>query len=463
MRNSLFNKKIPTLLGLILLGIGLFTVSYLANTGSLFVTQATPPYAPEQIRITNISDTSFTVSFITDEAVLGTLSYGTNQSLGKLALDDRDQQTGTPRPYQTHHITVKNLTPNSEYFFSITASDKEFLDQDKPFSVRTLSPLSETPPQQSPIVGKVSYPDGSTRSDVIVFLVGDSTQSYSVLSKQDGSYVMPLNSIRTKDFTGYANLKGTDILQMLFVGPTLSSRASLYPTQINPVPLITLSNSYDFTVGETPSIVEETASTSASSVSFPSFEATEVTQNEPQITSPKNEEGLSDQQPSFQGKALPNESVEILIQSSHEISTTVKANANGSWSFRPDQKLEPGEHTVTIKTKDSNGILKTIRRSFTVYAEGSQFTEPSVSPVQTTPTPTIFVEPTPTLTPTPTPTLSITATPSAIPTINEATPTVVPPPSESPGSSSVIISVIIAGIALVMGLFFFSLQGTKKV
>lgn len=462
MRNSLIHKKIPTLLGLLLLGVGLVTVSYLANNGSLFTTQATPAYAPTQIRVTNVSDTSFTVSFITEEEVLGTIAYGTDEKLGKIAIDDRDQQSGSPNPYTTHHITIKNLTPNTKYFYSITASDKVFLNENQPFTVQTLAPLISDPPKQAPIVGKVVYPDGTTDTNIIVFLVGDSTQSYSVLTKQDGSYVMPLNAIRTKDFSTYATLQSQDVLKMLFVSPKLTASASLFPSQINPVPLITLSNAYDFTLGENPSIEQETASNSATLPSFPSFEATEVSDNEPSIISPEHEEGFNDQQPSFEGKALPNETVEILIQSEHEITASIKANANGSWTYRPDQKIPPGEHTLTIKTKDSNGVIRTIKRAFTVYAEGSQFTEPSVSPLQSspTPTPTIFIEPSLTNTPTPMP--EATLSPSATPSGNEATPTIIPPPNEPPGSSSILLSVIIAGIALVAGLFFVSFQGMKN-
>ncbi|MDQ5900645.1 MAG: hypothetical protein QG600_223, partial [Patescibacteria group bacterium] len=252
MRNSLFNKKIPTLLGLILLGLGIFSLTFLANNTTLFTTRATPVYAPTQVRITNVSESSFTVSFLTEESVLGTLSYGTTETLGQIALDDRDQQDGTPKPYSTHHITVKNLKANTQYYFSIIADDKIFLDEEIPFSVKTLSPLMQSPSAQSPIVGKVVTSSGAPSGDIIVFLVGETTQPYSVLSKKDGSYVMPLNAIRTKDLTAYAKLSDVEPLSMLFVGTNETATATLFPTQINPVPQVTLSNTYDFTIGQEP-------------------------------------------------------------------------------------------------------------------------------------------------------------------------------------------------------------------
>lgn len=455
MRNSLFNKRIPTLLGIILLGVGIATVSYVVSSGALFTIQATPDYAPENIRITNISDTSFTVSFTTTVDVLGTLSYGTEPTLGKVALDDRDQQAGTPSPYRVHHITLKNLSANSEYFFSITASDKTFLDEDKPFQVQTLAPLTSNPPKQAPIVGKATHADGTTDDNIIVFLVEDTTQAYSVLTKEDGSYVLPLNAIRTKDFSSYAAFNENTLLQMLLLSNNASSRATLLASQINPVPPITLSNNYDFTTGIEAKTPTQVASSSGEDTTFPVFSATEVGGvNEPKILSPKQEEGLNDQQPSFEGTALPNEQIEILIESENEIRETITAGASGDWTYRPSEKLEPGEHTITIKTKDSGGVLRTIKRSFTVFAQGSQFTEPSVSPSQTTPTPTPFATPTPTL----------VATPTATPTIISTSPTstIVPPPEDPPGSSSIVLSAIIAFLGLSGGLLLFNLTKTTK-
>ncbi len=464
MNRSLWNKRIPTILGVILLGVGLFSVTWLVNSGALFLTKAAPEYAPENIRITNLSDTSFTVSYITKEPVIGTLSYGESTSLGKVALDDRDQQSGTPQPYLTHHITVKNLSPNTKYYFSITSADKTFLDKDMPFVVQTLSPLSDKPPSQPPIVGKVVYPDGTTDNNVIVFLVSDNAQVISTLTKKDGSFVLPLNAIRTKDHTSYLQLQSNTVIKLLVKSPSDESRVSLLGSQINPVPQITLSNNYDFTTTFEPlsdNLSSESASQSLKE-NFPSFTATEALPTEPRILVPKNQETFSDQQPEFEGTAPPGSEVEIEINSQTAIKTTIKADTKGIWSFRPQQKLEPGEHTITIKTKDENGILRVIKRSFTVYAQGSQFTEPSVSPQEPTPTPTLTPTPTPTQQPTPTETPTPTLiTPTSTPKIDLSPTPTLPPPQESPGSSMVILSGIIATLTAGVGLLLFILSRGK--
>ena len=293
MRQSLWQKRIPTLLGLILLGVGLVTASYLANSGALFITRATPAYQPENIRLTNLSDTSFTVSYTTAEKALGTLSYSSGREGNKVALDDRDQSNGNPRPYFTHHITVKNLEPQQNYTFTITSSDKTFFDENnKPFRVTTLKPLAQIPPNQPPIIGKITVPDRGLVTDTLIFLVSDNTQILSVQPKEDGSFILPLNSLRESTLENYLTLKDDSLIKMLVTDGKLTSHIRLRASQINPVPLITLSQNYDFTINTQPLTQTPIASESGEDVSFPSFSANQPTTlfRQPEILSPEKEE-----------------------------------------------------------------------------------------------------------------------------------------------------------------------------
>lgn len=455
MNGSIWYKRIPTLFGLFLLIGGIFGINWAISHGVFFESKASPTYTPENIRITNLSDSSFTVSYTTRAPVLGTLSYGTTPAEGKVALDDRDQQSGNPQPYFVHHITLKNLSAQTRYYYSIASSDKTFLDNDQPFSIMTLSPLSQNPSQQQPIIGNVSDVTGNKSNNIIVFLVSDNAQTLSVLSKADGTYIMPLNAIRSKDLTGYLTFTPQSIIKLLALGADNQATASVFASQISPVPPILLGNAYDFTTSS--SLSPSPVATSSANESFPSFAGTEKGPTKPQILTPDNKEGFHDAQPEFTGTALPSQSVEIEIHSDTPITTSVTANKNGSWSYRPTTKLSPGEHTITIRTKNSNGILQTITRSFTVYAEGSQFTEPSVSPQQITPSSLPTNTPTPTsipsLSPTPTPTVAATATPT--PTIKTPVSGIltqsVAPVTQSPGSSFVFLSAIIATIMVGTG------------
>ncbi|MBI2420675.1 MAG: hypothetical protein HYV38_01165 [Candidatus Levybacteria bacterium] len=165
--------------------------------------------------------------------------------------------------------------------------------------------------------------------------------------------------------------------------------------QIDPVPLITLSQNYDFSESEE----SEEPKPTEDIPNLPTIE--KAVSSDPTIENPSKDEKFSDQQPEFSGSANPNESVSIEIHSDENIKTQVTSDSNGNWAYRPTKPLSPGEHTITVTTKDKSGILKKITRSFTVFAAGDQVSEsatPSATPIFTpTPTPTGIPIPTPTI------------------------------------------------------------------
>lgn len=444
MKDSLWNKRIPTLLGLSMISIGIFVTSVLVQTGVITIGQAAPPENPENVRITNITATSFTVSYTTEAKVLGSLSYGTTSDYGSVGFDDRDQRNNTSGSYNLHYITVKNLKPETQYFFAITSGKDTYLHDDVPFQAKTGPILKEEPPQQSPASGKVLLPTGNAPNEAIVYISSMGTETLSAFTS-NGSFILPLNSLRNENLTAYATLPKDQKLNGLIIGFHQKSAILLLATQINPIPPITLSQDYDFTLQTTP-----LASPSAQT-SFPSFIAT-ISNNTPQILTPKNDQGFSDAQPLFKGTAEPGEDVQIIVHSEEEIEKTVTADKNGSWSFRPDQNLSPGEHTITIITRDASGILKTIMRPFTVYAQGSQVSQSATPSATLAPIPTIAPTVIPTVSlPTPTPTVFVQQSPTpalGVPKTKGGEP-------EAPGSSSTMILGFTAIITTSFGVFLF--------
>jgi hypothetical protein len=138
--------------------------------------------------------------------------------------------------------------------------------------------------------------------------------------------------------------------------------------------------------------------------------------SKPKILSPKDKQSFSSQKPQFNGISLPNEKVEIIIHSAEEITTQVTADKNGNWIYQPSSNLAPGDHTITIKTRDSSGILTTITQAFTVYA--AEIPTPTATP-SATPIPTILPTsaPIPTLVPILIPSPTITPSPLPSPVI----------------------------------------------
>jgi hypothetical protein len=473
MRKKFWDKKIPTLLGLLIISIGLVVTTFLANQTSLFGINANPSKEPQNVRITNITDTSFSVSYITNDSVTGSIAYGLNTNVNQTALDDKDQQSGNVINHKIHNITLTKLSPKTTYYFNITSGDKSYGNNNVPFQITTGPTLSQNPSDQNPITGKVILSDGSFPQEGILYVTTDNSQVISATVKSDGTYMLPLNSLRNSDLSSYYNFNQNTMLKLLVFGDSLTSNVTLSINQINPVPTITLSSDYNFISNNEP-----IASASANIQSFPVFTSTSSgSKNEaPQILTPQQDQSFTDQQPQFKGIALPNESVQIIIHSDEQIQTNVKANAGGDWTYRPSAPLSAGEHTITILTKGANGILKSITESFVVYAQGQQVNPgvPSGTPIPTkkiTVTPKLTLTPIPTvkltLTPTPTATviaaLTQTPTPTLTPTLI-ASPTAVRTSLPPTGNPSIFTAGIIGIlITLIGGLLFLLTRGSLSI
>lgn len=492
MKKTFWDKRIPSLLGLLFLAISVGMISWFGKSYTQLQSKASVGEVPKELRISNITDTSFTVSYITDESVIGVISYGNDSKLGQVVLDDRDQEANKSSPRQVHYITISRLNPGTKYYFTVQSGAMEFLDNNKPYEVTTAAHLSENISNKISVTGSVNLPDGAIPMDGIIYLSASASQLLSTRIKIDGTYLLPVSSLRTSDLTSYANLESDTILQMTIRNAGGQSRISVKASHANPIPLVTLSKDYDFTIdasftnltasGSATASPSGTLSPSPSIGGFPLFSDKVATM--PAILTPKEAENFIDQQPVFSGTAAsPNAVVSITIESTEEIKTTVEADSFGNWQFRPSSPLSPGQHTITILTLDASGIQKTITRSFTVFAQGSQFTEPSISPtLGATPTvtisptsspitPTISISPTSTpITPTVTNVPTSTLTPTFVPTLivqQTITPIISPassptsrptsPPINPPGSSSLFIGGALAVLFLTAGfmLFFF--------
>ncbi|HWY79980.1 MAG TPA: Ig-like domain-containing protein [Candidatus Sulfotelmatobacter sp.] len=436
--NRLLNKKLPSYVGIFVLLIALSITILLSGNAFIFVSKATVGSDPKGIQISNISDTTFTISYTTDAPAIGTISYGTDPSTPSIMLDDRDQQTSKTLEHQVHIITIKHLIPSTKYYYVIDSGTQKAENNGKPFEITTDAPLSSKQIVQ-PLIGTVALSDGSIPTEGIVYITSAGTQQLATLINSGGTYQLSLNQLRNSTMDAFTSLTPDTELQLQVITATQHSTATVLVRDAAQVPKIVLSQNYDFTLG-----ITQLASGSgqiASQAAFPIF-GTPVSVSSPEITTPKDTQTFKDQQPMFQGKALPNTEVDIIIQSNQEISVKLQSDTAGSWQFRPSITLAPGKHTITIKSINASGIMQTLSRSFTVYAAGSQFIEPSVSPIAST------VSPSPTLaiTPTATPTTIVVPTATVVPT---GKPTPVPSKAPIPKTgSSAIVTGITAGISV---------------
>lgn len=448
MRNSIWNKRIPTLFGILLIIGGIGVTSFLARNTTLFTTRAGPTDVPQNVKVTNVSGSSFTVSYTTADTVLGSIVYGKTQSLSSTTVDQRDEKNGTIAPHNVHIFTISKLSPNSKYYFAIISGQTTYLENGKPYTVTTAPIIEGDIPFDMQITGNILSPDGSKVSEALIYTENPDLET-TVTVSENGKYTLHINTMRTKDLSAYAVISPDTLFRILITNGSFSSHVLLNPEKTKEVPLVTMSKDYDFTA-ET---IAASASASATLSPLPVF-STAVTPKTSQVVSlqiitPKKDQGLSDQRPQFKGTAAPNSSVQVIIHSD-VIQTQITADSYGNWTYRPDTPLAPGMHTISILSRDASGILKTVTQTFVVFQSGTQVAEAATPSATLTQTPTPTASPSPTLTtPTPTVTAAVTQAPTEVVT---AAPTALPTQTITPTPKTVKLpvtgdtSVMAAGI-----------------
>lgn len=234
--------KIPTIIGLILLLLGVAAGVFLVQRTQVFNLRASPEQTPQQIRVTNITDKSFSVSWITDQQTLGFLSYGKSASLGGTAND----QVSPNNPSLVHHVTVSGLSPNTSYFFKVGA-DKNLFDNDgQPYKMTT-APQLTTAPKTDVIFGTVETAVGTPAANVLVYVTLSGISPLSMVTDNSGKWSIPLSTARSTSLSSFANYALEDRLQIFVQGGAGNfASATIAAGAAHPVPPITLGQTHDF-------------------------------------------------------------------------------------------------------------------------------------------------------------------------------------------------------------------------
>ena len=119
----------PTALGLLILlvgiGVGIFMIKTRSSGGGAKDDQNT---TPNQVKITNVTDTSLTVSWMTAKPATGIVKFGgETNNIKQKALDDRDQLSGESGLFEVHHVTLKNLSQKTKYYFKIESGGNNLI------------------------------------------------------------------------------------------------------------------------------------------------------------------------------------------------------------------------------------------------------------------------------------------------------------------------------------------------
>lgn len=188
--NNLSRKDLILGLAVMVIGMtGLLASLFLVLRQATYQGLAGPEEIPRELRVTNLSENSASISWTTDKPGVASVVYGTNQEItpSLLAFDDRGGNTAST----VHYITLKNLKPATAYYFRLICQGRSFDNQGTPYVFSTPQHTSFTPSVPFVIKGK------QTPETMVYFSFASST-SLSTLTDENGNYLLSLNNALTK-------------------------------------------------------------------------------------------------------------------------------------------------------------------------------------------------------------------------------------------------------------------------
>ena len=408
-------KRIPTILGLLLLLAAVFGGVILTSQKSSFGSKAGGSCEPINPQVSNITYKSASISFSTSS------ECQTSININNLLMNNDVSS-------KIHYFEIISLKENSDYIFSIISGGNTYSSSS--YQVSTAQKPSTDPISFNLAWGKIFNSDGSSAEKVIVYLNIPGASPLSAITTSSGNWNIPLSTSFNENKTNWFN-PPVNIEENIYV---LASDQSITQVVSN-----TSSNNpvADITIGKNNFNSPQVDITSVGSLPETGNEDID-TDKELDIFNPSQNETISTKKPQFFGSAPSNSEITIEVHSTEVVAGQTISDDDGSWEWSVPKDLSPGEHTITVTAKNkTTGVVDTITRKFVVLAAESD-TNFTASSSATTPTPTIAP------TNTPTPTISVTrvenpSTSSGVPQTGAVIPTLL-----------VIISAIICfSIALV--------------
>lgn len=406
--------RLPTLLALTLLVIGFTGGLMLVEKGPDLFSQASSTSNPSQIKITNLSDSGFTVSWITNKEATGFVTYGETSSLGQTIRDDRDQLSGKTDVFINHYVTLRNLKAQTTYYYRINSTGQNY-------EITTANKITTSLPQSDVATGIVLNADTSPSKGAIVYFNMGGMTPQSALVRSSGDWFISLNNAYSADLQSFAVYNKDSQIENIYIQGANNETAQITTTtkNDNPVPEIVLGKTYDFRAEEnstsgvnatlTPSITLRASPTPTAISKFSldgNYRQPVDNAENLSIINPDQNEIINTQSPEFFGTGLSGKTVKIIVNSPTKYTGTASVNDQGEWRWTPPAPLPPGEHTIQITV----GNL-TITKTFNVLAAEGDLPAYTATASGQTPTPTLKLTPTPTLTPSPTLRASPTPTP----------------------------------------------------
>ena len=280
------------------------------------------PTIPRNIRISNVSDTSFTVSWLTKEATTGSALFGIGTPT-KIALDDRDGSVSTAKKRYTHSATISDSTfaEGNKIVFQISSNSKLYDNAGTDFSF-TIPKLLSSPPTLGVVSGTVAPEFESTIGlpDPRDFLIvgrlskdGENSSWVTTVPAVNKGWNLNTASARTQALDAYFSTADAQTSLELF--------GAFNSTQVT---TLTTEESYDFGPDE-PGLA---------------------------VTSFNHAETISVLEP-ISGTAAPGATVALTFDGPESKTVTTTADSNGEWEATISDIEASGEYDILVQSGSS--------------------------------------------------------------------------------------------------------------
>lgn len=458
-------KRIPTLLALFLIFAGIGTAVYLDNKNSPTSLQAEQSVAPVEIHFTNISETSFTVSWLTEKQALGFVEVNSNNS--KKTYFDQEDSDNVPKARLNHYVRVDNLTENTEYEVLIKSGNNCPNNIICPVVKQKTAVRLDSTLNLPPVHGSMIKDNNSPLEKTVVYVTVGKNATLSGRTDSAGLYVIPLSNLRTQDLSKRPILSDTDIVQInVLLSTSKKANAVIDVKSIRQnltIPAMKTGNSYNFVylIAKKDLLAKALnqnilgTETTSKNIINENINPVILDKSEIQILFPKKDlDTTPDLKPRLRGVAIPGSKLLIIVKSTPQVDQIVTGK-DGTWTWRPSKSLEPGTHQITIQGYDNKGNLITQTRKFIVLKSGEQVLGESTPSASLTPFPTEIVSPTAKFSPTtavisPTIPGQLTATPTVRLSPTIFYPSATPITSDTPKTGTTAPTYIILGSSIVL-------------
>jgi hypothetical protein len=237
MKDFFEKLKIPTLLGLSIIALGIASGVFLTLRQQVFTSKASSNITPQNLSLSNISDTEITISWETSNPTPSFVTYGVSSPTETTVLDERDNNS--PTPYSTHYFTIKNLLPKTTYQYKITSG--KISSQVQQFT--TASPITQQTGFR-PINGALLNGDKPLDEGVIYLSIEGASLQSGVI-KSSGNFLIPISQIRNSDLSDIFPLTDDTIGKLTVFSPKGQSTA-VFKIK-NDLPAIHLNEDLDLT------------------------------------------------------------------------------------------------------------------------------------------------------------------------------------------------------------------------